>query len=160
MQCDRLRIRDIDPRDEVAVALLRDAAAEIGSLYLGDAAAERPLPRNDPLGPRDAYVVAWIAHEPVGCGALRWFDESTAEVCRIFVRKAYRRLNVARAILNHLRTDAQRLGYTRLILETGDRQAPAMALYDALGFCRVEPFGRHVSDPTSVCYELLLPPDV
>jgi hypothetical protein len=64
--------------------------------------------------------------------------------------------------LFYLENEAKRLGYTRLRLETGDRQGPAMALYESSGFRLISPFGRHVNDPTSVCYELhlLADPDV
>jgi hypothetical protein len=39
-----------------------------------------------------------------------------------------------------------------LLLETGNRQHPAMSLYEGYGFTRIPAFGQHVSDPTSVCY--------
>ncbi len=38
-------------------------------------------------------------------------------------------------------------------LETGNRQLPAMALYESYGFVRIPPFSDYVNDPTSVCYE-------
>jgi len=38
-------------------------------------------------------------------------------------------------------------------LETGNRQHPAMALYESYGFVRIPPFRDNVNDPTSVCYE-------
>lgn len=148
-----LRILAVDPQGEVALALLREAANEIRPLYLSDSAASVPMPGNAPLGTRDAYIVAWLADVPVGCGAIRELDPTTAEIRRMYVHRDYRRKQVGRSVLLHLENEAKRLGYTRLLLETGDRQAPAMALYEASGFHRVPPFGRHVSDPTSVCYE-------
>ena len=151
-----LRILNVDPQGVVALALLRDAADEIGPLYRGAAAASLPLPRNEPLGDREIYVAAWLGDVAVGCGAIREMDPTTAEIQRMYVHRDYRRRLVARTILRHLESEASRLGYTRLLLETGDRQAPAMALYEASGFHRVPAFGRHASDPTSVCYERLL----
>jgi putative acetyltransferase len=148
-----LRIVNIDPEGEVALALLRDAANEIGPLYLGDSAAAFPVPTNAPLGIREVYVAAYLGEAAVGCGAIRELDPGTAEIQRMYVDRGYRRRQVARAILRHLENEASRLGYARLLLETGDRQAPAMALYEASGFHRVPPFGRHINDPTSVCFE-------
>lgn len=43
-------------------------------------------------------------------------------------------------------------GFTRLVLETGCRQQPAMRLYERCGFTRIPPFGPYADDPTSVCY--------
>jgi putative acetyltransferase len=148
-----LRILNVDPQGAVALALLRDAADEIGPLYLGDSGVGLPLPRNEPLGNREIYVAAWLEDVAVGCGAIRELDATTAEIQRMYVHRDYRRRQVARTILRHLESEAKRLGYTRVLLETGDRQAPAMALYEASGFRRVPPFGRHINDPTSVCYE-------
>ena len=45
------------------------------------------------------------------------------------------------------------MGYTVMRLETGNRQHPAMALYESFGFERIAPFGEYANDPTSVCYE-------
>jgi putative acetyltransferase len=113
-----------------------------------------PWPKNAPLGPRDVYVGAFIDEAAVGCGAVRELDRSTCEVHRMYVLLSQRRQGVARAILSHLHAEARRLGYERLRLETGNRQTPAMRLYEAYGFVRIQPFGKYVQDPTSVCYEL------
>jgi GNAT superfamily N-acetyltransferase len=74
----------------------------------------------------------------------------------MYVHRDYRRNGYGRAILIHLEHEARRLGYARLLLETGNRQEPAMALYEAAGFNRVQPYGEYVNDPTSICYERLL----
>jgi GNAT superfamily N-acetyltransferase len=148
-----LRIENIDPQGDVALALLREAAIEIQPLYHDGSVETPPLPENLPLGPRDVYTAVWLEAKPVACGALRELDRSTAEVQRMYVRREYRRRNIGKRILLHLESEAKRLGYTRLLLETGNRQVPAMALYEGSGFRRVLPFGRHADDPTSVCYE-------
>jgi putative acetyltransferase len=151
-----LRILNVDPQGDLARGLLREAAADVRPLYLGEAAASVPMPGNAPLGVRDVYVAAWLGDRPVACGAIRELDQSTAEIQRMYVGREYRRRHIARAILSHLENEARRLGYSRLLLETGDRQAPALALYEASGFDRVPPYGRYQEDPTSVCYERYL----
>lgn len=148
-----VRILGVDPQGEVALALLREAAVDVRPLYLGGSTASLPLPKNAPLGARDIYIVAWIEDVPAGCGAIRELDQSTAEIQRMYVHREYRRRQLGRTILLYLEKEAKRLGYTRLLLETGDRQTPAMALYEESGFRRVPPFGRHANDPTSICYE-------
>jgi len=72
----------------------------------------------------------------------------------MYLARNHRRKGVARAILSHLHTEAARLGYKSMRLETGNRQSPAMELYESYGFSRIERFGGYVDDPTSVCYEL------
>lgn len=102
------------------------------------------------------YVVAYLDKLPVACGALRELDRVTAEVRRMYVHREHRRNRIGYAVLSHLVVEARRLGYDWLRLETGYKQIPAMALYEAYGFHRIPPFGEYENDPTSVCYELQL----
>ena len=85
-------------------------------------------------------------------GALRRIDSRTGEIRRMFVTHAARREGVARALLARLEAEAIALGYRRLLLETGQRQKPAMALYRASGWRRTAAWGPYVGDPTSVCF--------
>ena len=148
-----MRIANIDPRGEIATALLRDAAAEVHLLYPQPAGKPISALTNDPPRARDLYVAAFVDGSPAGSGALREFDRTTAEVRRMYVRPEHRGKHVGRAILEHLIASARKLGYQRLILETGNRQAPAIAFYENYGFRRIEAFGEHVTDETSLCYE-------
>ena len=152
-----MRIADIDPQSDTALALLREAALEVRPLY-GEVPGP-PWPTNAPLGPRDVYVAAFVGEAAIGCGAIRELDSSTCEVHRMHVLLSHRRQRVARAILSHLHAEARRLGYERLRLETGNRQTAAMSLYESYGFVRIEPFGKYAQDPTSVCYELRVDED-
>ena len=149
-----MRIADIDPRSERALSLLRAAAVDVRPLY-GESPGP-PWPQNAPLGPRDKYVAVFAGENPVACGAIRELDAATCEIHRMYVLRSHRRQGLARAILSHLHAEARRLGYARMRLETGNRQRPAIGLYERYGFSRIEPFGEHAHDPTSVCYELLI----
>jgi putative acetyltransferase len=56
-------------------------------------------------------------------------------------------------MLSHILAEAQRRGYRRLSLETGDTApfAAAQALYRDAGFTDTGPFGDYAFDPNS-CY--------
>jgi putative acetyltransferase len=149
-----LRFENVDPQGDVALSLLREATIEARELYAGAVAADAPWPTNTALGVRDVYVVAYL-DEPVACGALRELDGVTAEVRRMYVRCEHRRKRVGYAVLWHLAMEARRLGYETLRLETGNKQAAAVALYEAFGFRRIAPFGEHENDQTSLCFELV-----
>jgi putative acetyltransferase len=151
-----LAIVDIDPQGERALALLAQAAREVRPLYPGATDAAAPL--NTPLGAREVYVAAVCGNAAIACGSLRTLDATTAELCRLYVRADLRRQGIARALVGHLLARAARLGYQRVRLETGERQAAALALYEGLGFRPIAPFGAHRADPTSVCYELEVTP--
>ena len=148
-----LQIVEADPQGREALALLRLAAAEVQSLYAPQSPdAPMAAPGNPPTSPRGVYLLARLDGEPVGMGAHQPLDDSRSEVRRIFTLVSARRAGVARAILAALEDHARRQGFTALWLETGCRQLPAIALYSALGYARIPPFGPHVDDPTSVCF--------
>jgi putative acetyltransferase len=147
-----LAIEPVDPQHLQALALLAEAAIEARALYPELFAPDSPAPVNVPLGEREVYLLAWREGLAVGCGALRRLDATTGEIRRMFVTKQARREGVARALCARLEADAIALGYRRLVLETGVRQKPAMALYRASGFRRTPPYGNFVGDPTSVCF--------
>ena len=70
----------------------------------------------------------------------------------MYVLSTARRVGVATAILIRLEQEALDFGYKTLVLETGDRQLAAMALYEEHGFTKTPPFGPYINNPTSVCY--------
>lgn len=149
---DTLRLAETDPQGAEALALLAEAAAEARALYpeLHEPAA--PPPTNAPTPPRGCYLLAWRQGVPVGMGAHRPLDLHTTEIRRMYVTHAARRTGVAQALLARLEAHAAAAGFTRLVLETGCRQQPAMRLYERCGFVRIPAFGPYVDDPTSVCY--------
>lgn len=160
----RPTIRDVDPQGATALALLHeawlDARALYPELFTGQ---ENKAPGNPALGARSIYVVAYLDGRPLACGSIVPFDDeaaTTAEVRRMYVHRDHRRRGLGRAVLAHLEREALRLGFARLVLETGNLQQPAMQLYEAQGFRRIPPFGPYADDPTSICYErMLLSPD-
>lgn len=134
------------------MALLHEAALEARNLYpeLHDSSSPYPTNRRPP--PRGAYYVAFAANSPVGMGAHRPLDEETTEVRRMFVTAAARNQGVARAALKGIEEHARLQGFWRLVLETGNRQLPAIRLYESSAFIRIPPFGSYANDPTSVCF--------
>ena len=60
---------------------------------------------------------------------------------------------VGRAILQALERWAVERGATRLVLETGDDQPEAHALYRGFGFTVVPCFDEYAASTQSVCYQ-------
>lgn len=145
-----LAIEPADPQGAAALALLADAAREVRALY--SVQPDATPPGNAPTPPRGVYLLAWREARAVGSAALRPLDATTAEVRRLYVAPSARRQGVARALLAALEDRARGFGCAELRLETGDRQAAALALYAACGWERIAPFGGYRGDPTSVCF--------
>jgi putative acetyltransferase len=134
-----------------ARALIEALNTELSSRYHEPGATHFRLDAEEVVEGRGAFLIASVAGEPVGCGAVRRIEERTAEIKRMYVNPAERGRGVGRALLAALETEARGLGMARLVLETGLRQPEAIALYERGGFSRIAPFGEYVGSPLSVC---------
>ncbi|GAA1009926.1 N-acetyltransferase [Acrocarpospora pleiomorpha] len=87
----------------------------------------------------------------VGCGAIKRLDTDHAEVKSMRTRPVRKRSGIASLLLEHIITEARRMGFTRLSLETGsdDFFLPARKLYEKFGFDYCEPFADYRLDPYS-----------
>jgi putative acetyltransferase len=94
--------------------------------------------------PHIRFFVARLRGIAVGCGGVALFDEF-AEVKRVFVVQSARGVGVAQAILAQLEDAARAGGLAWLRLETGDKQLPALRLYEAAGFRRCAAFGDYAT---------------
>jgi GNAT superfamily N-acetyltransferase len=135
----------------VVQELITALNAELGARYPEAGANHFRL---DPaeVGPgRGAFLVARDGIVPVGCGAIRKLDATTAELKRMYVVPERRGQGIGRVIVEALEREARELGVKRLVLETGIRQPEAIALYDQCGFTRIPPFGEYIDSELSVC---------
>jgi GNAT superfamily N-acetyltransferase len=149
-----LQLIAVDPHGPDAQRLLAELTAEITEIYadLGyDGTAGFALADLDRS--RAVLVVAYADGEPVGCGALRPYQEDIAEVKRMYTVPAWRGRGVAAAILAELERHGRVFGYPTMRLETGDRQHGAIRLYERSGYRHIPPFGPYVAWSDSVCFE-------
>ncbi|KUM35346.1 GNAT family N-acetyltransferase [Arthrobacter sp. EpRS71] len=108
-------------------------------------------------------ITFWTAREAgvlLGCGALKMLSAGHAEIKSMRTAANARGRGVATLMLEHIVTEAARLGYERVSLETGteDYFAPARRLYARHGFTECPPFGDYTLDPNSVFMELTVSP--
>lgn len=144
-------IEAADPVGEVARGLIAALCGEMSERY---GTAPSPFSAAEAAAPRTVFLVARRHGEAVGCGALRRFDDTTAEIKRMYVAPAGRRRGIARTILLALQRHARAFGYRVIRLETGILQPEAQRFYEALGYQRIPAFGPYVGSPHSLCYEL------
>ena len=84
---------------------------------------------------------------------MRRLDESTAELKRMYVEPSHRGRGIGRALVEALEGEARLLGIRKVVLETGTRLAPALRLYEGMGYERIPLYGEYHSSPdTSVCF--------
>ncbi|CAN5130322.1 hypothetical protein BH09ACT5_BH09ACT5_02520 [soil metagenome] len=102
-------------------------------------------------------VIALDGDEVVGHSALRPFRapgaEPQLEVKKVFVVPSRRGTGVAHALLTHLEEDARGRGVASLVLQTGNLQVDAIALYEKIGYVPIDPFGAYTAIPGALCFE-------
>ncbi len=94
--------------------------------------------------PQGVLLLALVDGAPAGCGALRALPDvdypNACEMKRLYVRRAFRRFGLGRALTQALLDQATRAGYSTLLLDTLDDMEAARGLYGALGFVEVPPY--------------------
>ena len=65
----------------------------------------------------------------------------------MYVSPMARGVGVAKALLTAIEESAAEQGRTRMILECGNRQPEAIALYEKLGYARIPDFGHYKGFP-------------
>lgn len=98
-------------------------------------------------------IVAYDGQTPQGCGAIKEYEPGTMEVKRMFVQSQQRGRGVASAILHELEAWAKEMGYTKCILETGQKQFEAVALYHKNGYLVTPNYGQYAAVADSICFE-------
>ena len=103
------------------------------------------------------HAIVFYENEiPIGCGAIKAFDDSAMEVKRMFVSPEGRNKGIASKMLTELENWARELGYVKCVLETGRRQTEAVSLYHRNGYHVTANYGQYVGVENSVCFEKIL----
>lgn len=146
-----------------AVKLSDQVQAEYAARYddgEGDATHLDPAMFDPPYG---LYLIAYDEQDrPLATGGWRGRDDDhakdegyltgDAELKRMYVVEEARGLGLARRILAALEEDARTAGRTRMVLETGDRQPEAVALYTSSGYELSAKFGYYRHHEASLCF--------
>ncbi len=136
-----LRFVAVGQDDPLAAPLIDELAVEYADRYGGSRdrvhAWLRGYPAEEFEAPGGGLLIGLLDGRPVTGGAYRRFDDTTAELKRIWTDSGHRRRGHARALVARLETDIAARGYSRIYLTTGDRQPEAEALYESMGYTRL-----------------------
>ena len=109
--------------------------------------------------PHGHFVVRYHEGRPVAMGGWRFtdvvrvqlgYDDQVVELKRMYVVPDRRGQGHARGVLTHLEQSAAAAGARWMVLETGDMQPEAVALYRSCGYSDVPPFGHYADSPQSI----------
>ncbi|AEV88210.1 acetyltransferase [Actinoplanes sp. SE50] len=139
----QIKIRTARFDEPEVVELVAENMRDLAERY-GGTGDDTPIRAADFLAPDGAFLVAVRADDGALVGSAGWRRHGTdAELKRMFTRAAARGLGVARRMLAAIEESAREAGCERVILETGDRQPEAIALYESAGYVRIEDFGYY-----------------
>lgn len=153
-----IAIEHVDYHDERAVRLRAAMDIETSAVY-ADVVVGPDLEARltaaftvDPATIVETILVLDDDGRAIAHGALRPFGEQL-EVKRIVVDAAARGRGVARVVMAEMERLALARGIHSLILQTGDRQLAAIALYESIGYTPTPVYGAYVGVPFAVCFE-------
>jgi len=140
------------------ISLTRDVQAHYSELY-GGSGDESLVEVADFEAPTGHFVVGYLDGVPVAMGGWRRLGDrpglpspNTAEIKRMYVAPSARGRGLSRVVLAALEASARSAGIDWLVLETGQPQTSAIALYRSSGYTEVDgkPYGHYVDEPDSV----------
>ncbi|HEX2285055.1 MAG TPA: GNAT family N-acetyltransferase [Mycobacterium sp.] len=137
----QLRFVAVGQDHPLAQPLLTELAVEYATRYGGTEdrvlrwLRSHPAEAFDP--PSGGLLIGLLDGRPVTGGGYCRFDDTTAELKRVWTDSRYRRQGHARALLAALEAEIAGRGYRHVYLMTGDRQPEAEALYLSTGYTRL-----------------------
>lgn len=139
------------PTAEISRPLVEQLTAEYNTRYgahFGDASVEmNRYPPERFAAPDGTFVLLLRDGKPIAGGAFMRYDDTTAELKRMWTDTHHRRQGLAQRVLIELESQAAALGYSRIYLTTGFRQPEAAALYLKSGYTALFDLN---ADPASV----------
>lgn len=120
---------------------------------------DSPIDPAEFADPNGLFLIGYDDGVPVAMGGwrphgsehpeTRWAAPA-AEIKRMYVAESARGLGYARAVLAQLEATSSAAGIRWLLLETGQRQPEAIALYRSAGFHEIPVFGHYAEAALSI----------
>ena len=159
-----VHLEHVDWHDPRAVELRARMDAEMSAVY---SAGREPDP-DHVVAARDAALLVHpekvratlLVVDPDGTalGHAALYDRGGEwEVKRVIVDREQRGRGIGRLLMAGVEADARAAGAPRMILQTGDRQPDAVALYEKTGWTGIPTYEPYVTTiPQSICFEKVL----
>ncbi len=90
--------------------------------------------------PGGRLMLAVQGEEVVGCVALRKIEDGICEMKRLYIRPNFRRKGIGRQLAEKIISEARKIGYTHMRLDTISSMKEANTLYESLGFKEIKPY--------------------
>lgn len=152
---ERLQFVHTDGCDTAFISLCHDLDGFLNQLVGGEENRAEYVPYNALDDIHDAIVI-YDSGCPIGCAGFKKYDDTCAEVKRVFIRQDYRGLGISHRLMTLLEAAAKEQGYRYFILESGEPLTAAMALYRKIGYEVIPNYGSYRDMPESICMKKAL----
>lgn len=143
MEQARLKIIQAETTEQVQTArgLFEEYAASLG-IDLAFQNFEQELARlpGDYAPPDGRLLLAVCDNQIAGCVALRKLADGMSEMKRLYVKPQFRGSKIGLTLAEAVIEEARRIGYARMRLDTLPSMTRARAVYESLGFRRIDSY--------------------
>lgn len=136
---EMMTIRSYEPADSEAVWELHNVALQATGAHLGNGAWDDDLKNIPQLYQQNqgCFLVGVLDGRIIAMGAVKRADVNRAEIKRMRVHPDFQRRGFGTELIKALETEARRLGYEVLHLDTTTLQTAAQKLYEKHGYRQV-----------------------
>lgn len=152
---ERLQFAHTDGSDTAFISLCHDLDGFLNQLVGGEENRAEYMPYNA-LGDIHDAIVIYDGDYPIGCAGFKKYNDTCAEVKRIFIRQEYRGLGISHRLMTLLEAAAKEQGYRYFILESGAPLVTAMSLYTKSGYKIIPNYGPYKDMKESICMKKAL----
>lgn len=96
--------------------------------------------------PYGRLYVALLDGDVAGCVALRKIDKANAELKRLYVKPVYRGNKIGNILLGQIISEAKKIGYKHILLDTLPFLTTAIEMYKKKGFYEIESYNNSPMD--------------
>ncbi len=98
-------------------------------------------------------LIVYSQEKPIACAAFKAYNTTTMEIKRVWVSEAYRGQHIAKDMMTLLEARARQKGHDTAILQTRAACTAAVALYQSIGYRKIENYPPYDKMEAAVCYE-------
>ncbi len=106
-------------------------------------AVERSIEEIDKYFPPEGRLILCTDETRiVATASMRKIGDNIGEIKRMYVQSLYRGKGIARELLERLIKEAQYIGYSKLMLDSGPFMKEAQGFYHSVGFTEIDPYAE------------------
>ena len=138
---NKIIVANTDEHYDVAISLFKEYASWL-NVDLGFQNFDEELLKLQEMYAAPLGVILLCQNDTafIGCVAVRNKGENIAELKRMYVKPAARKLGISKQLLEQAILFAKNAGYKKIRLDTLATMTPAINLYKQFGFYEIEPY--------------------